>query len=115
MKFIDNESKEQIEIESQYAGYLKRQREDINDFKKDEELIIPHDLDYKNVGSLSNEIVEKLTSLIDACRIDLGDEHTSTVGLGRRAGGRVDSPATLTQFDPTNPVLWAEYDTDEFG
>ena len=68
-----------------------------------------------NVAEAHPEIVEKLTSLIDACRVDLGDEHTSTVGLGRRAGGRVASPATLTQFDPTNPVLWAEYDTDEFG
>ena len=27
-----------LEIESQYSGYLKRQRDDINDFKKDEEL-----------------------------------------------------------------------------
>ena len=53
-------SLEQIKIESRYAGYLKRQREDINDFKKDEELMLPNNLDYKNVGSLSNEIVEKL-------------------------------------------------------
>ena len=68
-----------------------------------------------NVAEAHPEIVEKLTSLIDACRIDLGDEHTSTVGVGRRAGGRVASPVTLTQFDPMNPVLWAEYDTDEFG
>jgi|TARA_B100001964_G_scaffold116225_1_gene129515 tRNA uridine 5-carboxymethylaminomethyl modification enzyme len=57
---IDDESLEQIKIESRYAGYLKRQREDINDFKKDEELMLPNNLDYKNVGSLSNEIVEKL-------------------------------------------------------
>ena len=33
---IDDESREQIMIESQYAGYLKRQRDDIDDFKKDE-------------------------------------------------------------------------------
>ena len=61
MNLIDNESREQITIESQYAGYLKRQRDDINDFKKDEELILPNNLDYKYVGSLSNEIVEKLS------------------------------------------------------
>ena len=58
---IDDESREQIMIESQYAGYLKRQRDDIDDFKKDEELILPNNLDYKHVGSLSNEIVEKLS------------------------------------------------------
>ena len=61
MDLIDKESREQIIIESQYAGYLKRQRDDINDFKKDEELILPNNLDYKYVGSLSNEIVEKLS------------------------------------------------------
>ena len=55
------ESKEQIEIESQYAGYLKRQRDDISAFKRDEELALPFNTDYKNVGSLSNEIVEKLS------------------------------------------------------
>ncbi len=60
LRLIDVESLEQIKIESQYAGYLKRQREDIDDFKKDEELMLPNNLDYKNVGSLSNEIVEKL-------------------------------------------------------
>jgi len=61
MDLIDIESREQIIVESQYAGYLKRQRDDINDFKKDEELILPNNLNYKYVGSLSNEIVEKLS------------------------------------------------------
>ena len=61
LKNIDSESREQIEIESQYSGYLKRQKDDINDFKKDEKLIIPNNTDYKKIGSLSNEIVEKLS------------------------------------------------------
>ena len=58
---IDEESKEQIMIESQYSGYLKRQKEDINDFKKEEQLSLPKNIDYKTVGSLSNEVVEKLS------------------------------------------------------
>ena len=53
---------EQIEIESQYTGYLDRQREDISDFKKEESLILPTELDYNSVGSLSNEIIEKLSA-----------------------------------------------------
>ena len=61
MSLIKDESREQISIESQYAGYLQRQKDDINDFKKDEELILPSNIDYRNVGSLSNEIVEKLS------------------------------------------------------
>ncbi|MDC0057077.1 tRNA uridine-5-carboxymethylaminomethyl(34) synthesis enzyme MnmG [Alphaproteobacteria bacterium] len=60
-KYIEDDIREQIEIESQYAGYLERQREDIIDFKKEEELTLPNNIDYNTVGSLSNEIVEKLT------------------------------------------------------
>ena len=59
---IKNDIVEQIEIESQYAGYLDRQREDIKDFKKEEGLILPQNINYKDVGSLSNEIVEKLSA-----------------------------------------------------
>ena len=61
-KKIENDVVEQIEIEAQYTGYLDRQREDINDFKKEEAMLLPAKIDYKNVGSLSNEIIEKLTA-----------------------------------------------------
>ena len=61
MKLIDNVSREQISIESQYSVYLKRQKNDISDFKKDEKLTIPKNINYNNVGSLSNEIIEKLS------------------------------------------------------
>ncbi len=61
MKLIENESREQIIIESQYSGYLKRQKEDIVDFIKDEKLLIPKNINYKKIGSLSNEVVEKLS------------------------------------------------------
>ena len=61
LKKIDKDVVEQIEIESKYSGYLDRQREDIKDFKKEESLILPKNIDYKSVGSLSNEIVEKFS------------------------------------------------------
>ena len=54
---------EQIEIEAKYAGYLDRQRMDIKDFEKEENLLIPKTTNYKLVGSLSNEIVEKLSKI----------------------------------------------------
>ena len=62
-KSIEKDVVEQIEIESQYAGYLDRQRDDISDFKKEEMLLLPKDLNYNSVGSLSNEIVEKLSAI----------------------------------------------------
>ncbi len=60
---IENEVQEQIEIESKYKTYLDRQKNDIQDFKKDENLALPKNINYKTVGSLSNEIVEKLSSI----------------------------------------------------
>ena len=60
IKKIDSETREQILIEARYAGYLQRQRDDISDFKKDELLQIPKQINYKKVGSLSNEVIEKL-------------------------------------------------------
>jgi tRNA uridine 5-carboxymethylaminomethyl modification enzyme len=53
-------AREQIEIEAAYAGYLDRQRNDAEAFRKEEDLRLPADLDYGLVGSLSNEVREKL-------------------------------------------------------
>ena len=61
LKTLDYTTKEQIQIESIYSNYLTRQRADIDDFKKEEGLKIPKIIEYKKVGSLSNEIVEKLS------------------------------------------------------
>jgi len=51
---------EQLQIEALYAGYVERQAADIRAFRRDEALGLPPDLDYRSVGSLSNEIREKL-------------------------------------------------------
>jgi tRNA uridine 5-carboxymethylaminomethyl modification enzyme len=52
---------EQLEIDARYAGYLERQERDIASFRRDEALMLPADLDYAAVGSLSREICDKLT------------------------------------------------------
>jgi len=51
---------EQIIIQGRYSGYMDRQEADINAFKRDEAMRIPHDLDYKAIGGLSNEVCAKL-------------------------------------------------------
>ena len=51
---------EQIEIDARYAGYLDRQRADIEMFRRDERLSLPASLDYTAIGGLSSEVVEKL-------------------------------------------------------
>ena len=52
--------REQVEIDSVYRSYLARQQADIDLFKLDEQLQIPDSLDYDGIGSLSNEIRQKL-------------------------------------------------------
>jgi tRNA uridine 5-carboxymethylaminomethyl modification enzyme len=52
--------REQIEIDAVYRSYLARQQADIELFKLDEQLALPDSLDYDMVGSLSNEIRQKL-------------------------------------------------------
>ena len=53
--------REQIEIDAGYAGYLDRQASDAEALRREEALAIPVDLDYAAIGSLSNEVREKLT------------------------------------------------------
>ncbi len=65
---------EQLSIDARYEGYLSRQRQDIAAYRRDEALDLPPDLDYAAVGSLSNEVRQKLeahkpSSLGQAARI----------------------------------------------
>lgn len=53
---IDPVIAEQIEIDARYSGYAERQEADIAAFRKDEGLALPADLDYDQIGSLSNEV-----------------------------------------------------------
>jgi tRNA uridine 5-carboxymethylaminomethyl modification enzyme len=51
---------ERVEIETKYDGYLRRQDEQIRLFEQNEHLLIPRELDYSTVRSLSAEGREKL-------------------------------------------------------
>ena len=44
-----------------YAGYIARNEREIANYKKDIELKIPTDFDYKNLPGLTNELIEKMT------------------------------------------------------
>ncbi|MGD8308560.1 MAG: tRNA uridine-5-carboxymethylaminomethyl(34) synthesis enzyme MnmG [Chromatiales bacterium] len=50
---------EQIEIQVKYAGYIGRQRLEIERQRRNESVGLPDDLDYANVRGLSSEIREK--------------------------------------------------------
>ncbi len=52
--------KQEVEIDLKYEGYLNLQKQQIEKFKKYEDLKIPKDFDYNSVGGLSNEVKGKL-------------------------------------------------------
>ena len=71
----ERELDKQVEIDAHYLGYLGRQSQDIESFKKDESINIPEHFNYDSLSGLSNEIKTKLnkirpTTLGQALRID---------------------------------------------
>lgn len=50
----------QVEIETKYAGYIKRQDEEIAKIRRHENMQIPQRLDYNGMEGLSNELKQKL-------------------------------------------------------
>ena len=57
---LSKEVTDQVEINLKYDGYIKRQLKQVEQFKKLENKKIPMDLDYKEIGSLRVEAVQKL-------------------------------------------------------
>jgi tRNA uridine 5-carboxymethylaminomethyl modification enzyme len=59
IKHVSREIDEQLEINSHYRGYLRKQNADILAFKRDENLIIPENMNYDMFSGLSNEVKSK--------------------------------------------------------
>lgn len=53
----------QAEVEIKYAGYIDRQLEMVNRFKRIENVHIPETIDYSEIRGLSREVCEKLTRI----------------------------------------------------
>ena len=73
--YFNDEIDEQIEINCHYRGYLNKQNADILAFKRDENLVIPENVNYDNLSGLSNEVKAKFKmikpkTLGQALRID---------------------------------------------
>jgi tRNA uridine 5-carboxymethylaminomethyl modification enzyme len=63
---IDTFVKQQIEIETKYEGYIKRQFDAVKKLKEQEKKKIPPDFDYSTVPGLSNELQVKLIRIAPA-------------------------------------------------
>jgi tRNA uridine 5-carboxymethylaminomethyl modification enzyme len=92
----------QIETDARYAGYLDRQQADIDAFRRDEALSLPHDMDYLALEGMATEVRQKLAAA-----------RPVTLGQAARLDGM--TPAALTLLlhharkaeqpkNPTNPT-----------
>ncbi len=74
---------EQVNIEIKYEGYIKRQMQQVAQFKKLEGRKLPENFDYSQVNSLRKEAVQKLNKI-----------QPSTIGQASRISGV--SPADIS-------------------
>ncbi|WP_240006316.1 tRNA uridine-5-carboxymethylaminomethyl(34) synthesis enzyme MnmG [Pseudaquidulcibacter saccharophilus] len=77
------ETREQLEIDAIYSGYMARQENDIAAFNRDENLLIPKNFDYAKVGGFSIEIRDRLEKI-----------RPATIGQAARIEGITPSAIT---------------------
>jgi tRNA uridine 5-carboxymethylaminomethyl modification enzyme len=83
MSGLEPKIAEQIEIDAKYDVYLSRQMADVESYRRDENLVLPDDVDYATLPGLSDEVRHKLQA-----------QRPRTIGQA----GRIDgvTPAALT-------------------
>lgn len=74
---------EQVNIQIKYEGYIKQQLNQVEQFKKLENKLLPEELDYKNIKNLRLEAIQKLSSI-----------RPSSIGQASRISGV--SPADIS-------------------
>ncbi|VXC38915.1 glucose-inhibited cell-division protein [Enterobacterales bacterium 8AC] len=72
----DTQAAEQVEIQVKYEGYIVRQQEEIEKQQRNENTLLPVDLDYRQVSGLSNEVIAKLN-----------DHKPNSIGQASRISG----------------------------
>ncbi len=77
---------EQLEIEAKYAGYVDRQREEVERSRAQEETRLPDDIDYAQIHGLSIEARQKLNQL-----------RPATLGQAARISGVTPAAVSVLQ------------------
>jgi tRNA uridine 5-carboxymethylaminomethyl modification enzyme len=55
--------RDEIQLQIKFHGYIQRQQEQVDRFKKMEALALPEGMEYKGLSGLSNEAVQKLSTV----------------------------------------------------
>jgi tRNA uridine 5-carboxymethylaminomethyl modification enzyme len=77
----------QAEVQIKYEGYVNRQLELVDRFRKMENIRLPDDLDYSQISGLSREVCEKLTRI-----------KPLSIGQASRISGITPAALTLLSF-----------------
>ena len=74
----------QVDVQAKYSGYLQRQNEEIERQQRNDELRLPENIDYGDVGGLSNEARQRLR-----------DVRPETLGQAARIPGLTPAAVSL--------------------
>lgn len=72
----DHAAADQVEIQIKYAGYIERQYDEVEKQLRNENTLLPLDMNYRDVNGLSNEVIAKLS-----------DARPQTIGQASRISG----------------------------
>ena len=72
---FDLDVREFVRADAKYSYYIERQRSDVDRMRKNINIIIPNDIDYKKIDGLSSELKLKLSKvnpqhIHEASRVD---------------------------------------------
>ncbi|MFM5379643.1 tRNA uridine-5-carboxymethylaminomethyl(34) synthesis enzyme MnmG [Aeromonas dhakensis] len=73
---LDTAAADQVEIQIKYAGYIERQHDEVEKQLRNENTLLPLDMNYRDVNGLSNEVIAKLN-----------DAKPQTIGQASRISG----------------------------
>ena len=88
---------EQVEIAAKYAGYIERQRDEVERNRAQEHATVPRDMDYASVRGLSKEVQQKLAQ-----------HRPETVGQASRIQGVTPAAISLLLVHLKRRALAAE-------
>jgi len=88
---------EQVEISAKYAGYINRQRDEVERNRGQESVPVPRDMDYASVRGLSREVQQKLSQ-----------HRPETVGQASRIQGVTPAAISLLLVHLKRRALAAE-------
>ena len=74
---------EQVENQIKYEGYIKRQLDEIEKYRKNEDTKLPEDMDYQSIKALSAEVIQQLS-----------ESRPETIGQASRIQGV--TPASIS-------------------